>query len=234
MNWGTPKQTNEGAPNLLRLDPDVFVPVVADGIDRVVEGFERGVVVAGDFDSGTEVLGEVCAEEAAEAVHGDFFVADEDGVTAVDNFEGEGSAGGVCFAITVAFAGLLTGFGGGLTTYAIAFTTFFHAIVVTLTCARLFAIASASAGLVTIAHAGFLFAFAIASAGLFGASVAFGIGFAAFTLRRGGAGFAVVSADLSSAVISLVSWVGSQKEDQSTIWVGSRVWYFPDPIFQFR
>ena len=161
MNWGTPKQTNEGAPNLLRLDPDVFVPVVADGIDRVVEGFERGVVVAGDFDSGTEVLGEVCAEEAAEAVHGVFFAVDEDGVAAVDDFEDDefGGGGG---AVTVAFAGLLAGFGGGLTAFFIAVAS-----------AGFLTISHARAGFFAVAGPRLLEAtFAITHAGLLGSAFA--------------------------------------------------------------
>lgn len=93
------------ARTLLRLDAHILVPVVADGIDGVVEGFERDVVVAGDFDSGTGVVGEVGAKEAAEAVHGDFFVVDEDGAAAVDDFEGEGFAGGDGGAVAVGFAG---------------------------------------------------------------------------------------------------------------------------------
>jgi hypothetical protein len=79
-------------PNLLRLDSHILVSVVADGIDDVVKGFEWDVIIAGDFDSGTGMVGEEGAKEAAEAIHGDFFVADEDGVAAVDDFEGEGFA----------------------------------------------------------------------------------------------------------------------------------------------
>lgn len=72
-----------------------------------MEGFELDVGVGSDLNFGTGVVGEEGAEEAAEAVHGDFFVADEDGVAAVDDFEGDEFAGGGGGAITVAFAGLL-------------------------------------------------------------------------------------------------------------------------------
>jgi hypothetical protein len=57
----------------LRLDPDVLVPVVADGIDDFVEGLERGVGIAGDDDFGTGVVGEEGAEVTAEAADGAAF-----------------------------------------------------------------------------------------------------------------------------------------------------------------
>jgi hypothetical protein len=78
---------------LVLLDAGILVSVVANGIENSDEDFVVGFGFGLDEDSGTGVVGEEGAEEAAEAVHGDFFVADEDGVAAVDDFEGDEFSG---------------------------------------------------------------------------------------------------------------------------------------------
>lgn len=158
----------------LRLDPDVLVAVVANGIGGFVEGLERGVGIAGDDDFGAGVIEEEGAEVTAKAANGLLFAVDEDCVAVGGNVHGDDLAALDGCGVAIASAGFGAAFGGG-TAFAIALATgFLHAV--TLAGAWLFSVVSAG-----LFHA----VFVIASAGLLGPAVAFSLAVflhAAFTL----------------------------------------------------